>query len=140
MEMSWQPKWWKQEDHGSAWSRVREAMKRDWEQTKKDLHAGGHELNQKVSDTVKQVSGKENIPPFDKANPPKVIGNWDDVEFPVGYGYGAHKKYGTDFPQWNDRLESTLKSEWDSGKSQTHKEWNDVKRWVRHGYEYKPKG
>jgi hypothetical protein len=30
---SWQPKWWTEETHGSAWSHVKEAIKRDWEQT-----------------------------------------------------------------------------------------------------------
>ena len=139
MATSWQPIWWKEDVHGSAWSRTREAMKRDWEQTKKDMHVGGHELNQNVSDTVKQAAGKESIPRFDQANPPKVVGNWDEVEFPMGYGFGAKTKYGSEYPQWNDRLEGTLKSEWDSGKSQTRKEWNDVTRWVRHGYEYTPK-
>src|SRR5581483_8090792 len=53
--MKWQPAWWN-DGHASAWERVKEAMRRDWEQTKHDLHLkGGHELNQGVKDTVKQA-------------------------------------------------------------------------------------
>ena len=41
--MIWQPAWWK-EEHAGAWDRVKEAMRRDWEQTRHDLHVkGGHE-------------------------------------------------------------------------------------------------
>lgn len=137
MAMQWKPTWWKQEAHGSAWDRVKEAMHRDWEQTKKDLHLGGHEMNQNAGDTMKQMAGKQSIPSDDTANRPKVIGNWDDVELPIGYGYGARDQYGSQHPAWNERLESTLKSEWESGKSVTKREWNEVRDHVRRGYEYK---
>jgi hypothetical protein len=53
------------------------ALRRDWEQTKKDLHLGGRELNQSLKDTVKQMIGKQRIPAYDRANPPKLIGNLD---------------------------------------------------------------
>ncbi len=58
-----QPGWWTEAQHGSAWSRVKQAMKRDWEQTKHDLHLGGRELDQDVDDTVKQAAGTDAIPP-----------------------------------------------------------------------------
>ena len=135
--MNWHPKWWNEQQHGTAWERVREAMRRDWEQTLHDLHVkGGHELNQKISDTVEEIQGIKPIPANDAPNPPKVVGSFDDAEVPIGYGYGARQKYGAEHPKWNDRLEATLKSEWDSGKDKTRREWNDVRRWVRHGYEY----
>jgi hypothetical protein len=139
MTTSWHPTWWNEEAYGTGWSRAREAVRRDWEQTKKDLHVGGHELNQSAKDTVKQGGGKEAIPRRDQPNPPKVIGDWDDLELPIDYGFSAKKKYGAQHPRWNETLESTLRTEWDAGKSQTRKEWNDVSRWVRHGYEYTPK-
>ena len=137
--MNWHPKWWNESEHGSAWSRVREAMRRDWEQTKHDLHLkGGHELNQRMTDTVEQIQGIQEPPSPDRPNPPKVVGElgWDEVEEPIGYGYAARRKYGTDHPKWNDRLEGTLKSEWDGAKDTTRRGWDDVRRWVRHGYEY----
>ena len=45
--------------------KVGEAMKRDKEQTKNDITGGrkGEDLNQNVSDTVKQGTGREPIPP-----------------------------------------------------------------------------
>jgi hypothetical protein len=139
MTTAWHPNWWKEDVHGSKWSQIREAIKRDWEQTKNDLHVGGHEMNQSVTDTVKQVTGKEQLPRFDEPNPPKVIGDWAEVESPMAYGFGARDNYGPEHPRWNDKLESSLKSDWDGGRGQTHREWNDVSRWVRHGYEYTPK-
>ena len=53
---TFQPKWWT-EKHGSQWENLKQALKRDWEQTKKDLHMGGHELNQSVTDTLGQAAG-----------------------------------------------------------------------------------
>src|SRR5512141_463122 len=101
--MTWHPKWWNEEQHGTAWSRVKDALKRDWEQTKSDVHAGGKDIGQDVGDTVKQATGKEPIPAGGKRN-------WDDAELPLAYGYGARQQYGTDHKQWNDRLESMLKT------------------------------
>lgn len=135
--MKWQPAWWN-ETHESAWERVKEAMRRDWEQTKHDLHvAGGHELNQSVGDTVKQASGSEAIPPIDKANPPKVIGEWNDIELPMEYGYGARTNYGKMHTGWTKELEDTLQREWESGRARTGRSWNDVRDVVRRGYEYR---
>lgn len=44
-------------------SKVKKALERDLEQTKHDLTRKGVDLNQDVSDTVKQATGKEDIPP-----------------------------------------------------------------------------
>ena len=55
----WRPSWWSDEVHGSAWERAQEAMRRDWAQTKHDLHLGGHEMNQSLTDTLKQAAGQE---------------------------------------------------------------------------------
>ena len=51
--------------------RVKEALKRDLEQTKHDLTLGkkGEDLDQGVGDTVKQAIGKEPIPPRHIKNP-----------------------------------------------------------------------
>ena len=55
--------------------RIKEALRRDWYQTKHDLHVkGGHELNQKIEDTVEEIQGIKPLPPIDRPNPPKVIG------------------------------------------------------------------
>ena len=50
---------------------VKEALKRDWEQTKKDFGAGGKELDQDVGDTLGQAAGAEPIPPPNVPNAPE---------------------------------------------------------------------
>ena len=43
---------------------AKEALKRDWEQTKSDLPGmEGTDLDQDVDDTVKQATGSEPVPP-----------------------------------------------------------------------------
>jgi hypothetical protein len=125
------PNWWASQD-ANAWERVKETLRRDWDQTKHDLHMGGHELNQKLADTVGQAVGKESIPAIDKANPPKVIGRFDDAEMPLGYGYAARTHFGDRYPLWNDELEGKLRSDWNADKP-----WPEIKHFVRRGYDLK---
>ena len=140
---TWQPKWWNPQTHGSAWERVKEALKRDWEQTKADLTSGGRELDQDVGDTVKQMAGKEAIPPANVPNPPnsRPLGSdarkqsWDEVETPIMYGYGAREQYGSQHTAWDDHLETQLRSEWEESSSTTGKTWDQIKGHVRRGYE-----
>ena len=134
--MKWQPPWWT-EQHASAWERVKEAMRRDWEQTRHDLKIkGGHQLNQQMGDTMKQAAGKEPIPRDDAPNPPKVVGEWSDIELPIEYGYAARNQY-RQHTAWSSELESTLEKEWESGRAKTAAEWRDVRDHVRTGFEAK---
>lgn len=134
--MKWQPPWWN-DSHASAWERVKEAMRRDWEQTRHDLKIkGGHELNQQIGDTMKQAAGKEPIPRDDAPNPPKVIGDWNDIELPIEYGYAARVQY-RQYTAWTSELERTLEKEWESGRAKTAAEWRDVRDHVRKGFEAK---
>lgn len=98
-------------------------MKRDWEQTKSDVHVkDAKDLHQNVGDTVKQAAGKEPIP-----------SSWDDAEVPVRYGYGAahhHKNH-----DWNG-VEADLRSEWDSESSHAKQKWDDVKASVHRGFDH----
>ena len=136
---NFQPKWWSEDKHGSAWNRVKEAMKRDWEQTKSDIHVGGRDLDQDVNDTVKQAAGKDAIPPKYVANEPggtpKNKASWDDVEGPMRFGFGARQQYGSQHADWDEKLETTLKTEWEEAKSTTKRGWNDVKQHVHNGYD-----
>lgn len=52
-------------------NKVKEALKRDLEQTKHDLTGGrkGEDLDQDVPETIKQATGKEPIPPRHVPNP-----------------------------------------------------------------------
>ncbi len=136
----------------TSWDRVREALRRDWEQTKHDVGIpGGHQLNQEVNDTVEQALGKKAIPNDDRPNPAKVIGSWDEAEVPVGYGYNARQRFLAQYPQWNNELEGRirndweaqvdprLRAEWDARKESRDRQWDGVKSWIRYGYEYEPK-
>ena len=50
--------------------KAKEALKRDWEQTKHDISKKhGEELDQDVGDTLKQAAGKEPVPPRGVPNP-----------------------------------------------------------------------
>ena len=121
------PSWWN-ESHSSGWERTKEALRRDWEQTKADVTDGGKELNQDVGDTVKQAAGKQPIPPADSPNPPD---SWDDLEPAVRYGYGARQHFEKD--EWNDELETRLQKDWDSTGSTSS--WERVKSAVRRGWD-----
>ena len=124
---NWQPAWYSKDTHGSAWERAKVAMKRDWEQTKNDFGvAGTKDLGQDAGDTVKQAAGKEAIP----------AGSWDDAEAPLQYGYAARDQFGKEHGHaWNEKLEGSLKDEWEKGRDATRKGWSDVKQFVRKGYE-----
>jgi hypothetical protein len=81
-----------------------------------------------------------NPPPDGRPMPAKVVGDasdWQMAEEPVGYGYDARAQYGKDHPRWNDKLESTLRSEWETMQTGTKRAWDEVKSTVRHGYEYR---
>ena len=138
-----QPSWWNEQQHGSAWQRVKESMRRDWEQTKNDFTPGAPDLNQDVDDTIKQATGQVAIPapgektPASKREAKRAAKKgpvpWDDVESPVAYGYAARSYYATSYPQWDDKLEGELRSEWD--KANAGKPWDAVKSHVRRGFD-----
>jgi hypothetical protein len=156
-QSTWHPKWWTEEKHGSAWSRIKEAMRRDWEQTKNDLHMGGRDLDQDVDDTVMQAAGKEPIPPRAQPNAPEPARldrdrsydrsyennrdiQWEDVEEPMAYGAGARAQYGSQYTSWDDRLEGTLRREWEERRAAStgqsgYRDWREVSPYVRRGYE-----
>ena len=113
-----------------AWPRVREALKRDWEQTRHDLGmASGTDLHQHVSDTVMQALGEESIPP---AHVPNAGTVWSD-EAALRYGYSAAlgPNYH-DHVEWTPQLEIKLQRDWlglPSGR-----EWLEVRDAVRYGW------
>jgi hypothetical protein len=121
------PKWWT-DDTTNAWDRTKEAMKRDWEQTKHDLGGSGPDLDQDVDDTVKQAAGRQAIPPT--TNTPN-LDTWDRDEPAVRYGWGAAGHYKNQ--DWDDRTEGKLKEEWNDLK--TGRTWDEIKSTVRRGWD-----
>lgn len=125
------PSWWTDE-HSSAWDRTKQALRRDWEQTKADVSSSGHELNQSLGDTLKQATGKEAIPPGNVPNLGSGSG-WADEEPALRYGYGARQYYAGAGEEWDDELEGKLKNDWDSTSNDSS--WDRVKGAVRRGWE-----
>lgn len=124
------PAWWNDE-RTSTWDRVKEALARDWEQTKHDFSkSSGQELNQDVGDTINQATGKEPLPP--PGQPTPETRNWADAEPAVRYGYGASEHYQAD-SAWDDSVEGKLRGEWDDLKS--GRTWEQAKSQVRYGWE-----
>jgi hypothetical protein len=126
------PGWWTNE-HTTAWEKVKEAFRRDWEQTKADVSKkAGHELNQNIGDTVKQAAGKEAIPAPGAPNPAKKseVKTFEQIEPAYRFGHGARKQYGK---EWNEGLESNLARDW---KDAGHDEgWADTRDYVRQGFD-----
>ena len=136
MHSTSQPHWYS-ESSMSAWDRVKEAFRRDWEQTKHHFGLpGGHELNQTAVDTIKQATNAESIPANDRPIPPKVVGAWEEAEYPIGYGYTARQRYGKEYPSWNDAIEQRLRSDWEAKNKKAEHAWIQVKTLVRYGYEH----
>jgi hypothetical protein len=122
------PSWWN-EKHEGTWARMKDALKRDWEQTKHDLSSKkAPELHQNAGDTVKQAAGKEPIPAGNQPNP-----KWDEIEPAYRYAAGAHEQYGETHKSWDTTLEQKLSSDWKDVKS--GHTWDEVKETVRHAWD-----
>jgi hypothetical protein len=151
------PTWWNEYEHGGAWHRVKEAMRRDLEQTKNNFSLDAPDLNQDLRDTIKQATGAAPIPPPGRKTPPKSgeadtdrqqdtrqgrkndnngtlkPRPFDEIESPLSYGYAALMQYGSKYPYWDPTLEKTLRDEWTAGNPD--EEWEEVAPFVRRGFE-----
>ncbi len=124
-----QPKWWTDKE-SSSWDRVKEALHRDWEQTKNDFSSdSGQDLNQDVTDTVKQAAGKQSIPGPHVANPPDSWENEDAVRY--GYGAGVSPNYLA-YSNWNKDLETRLETDWNA--TNPDRPWSQVRGPARFGW------
>jgi hypothetical protein len=125
------PSWWTN-DYATSWDKVKEAFRRDWEQTKADLSKkAGHDLHQNIGDTVKQAAGKEAIPAKNTPNPSAK--NWDDFEPALQLGHAARLHYGAAHKAWTPDLEQKLQKDWDAVGS--NRGWSDVQDYVRKGFD-----
>jgi hypothetical protein len=113
---------------------VRDALARDWAQTKADLHKKTpQDLRQTVRDTVRQAVGVESIPPALKPNRGELGDrNWTYSEPAVRYGFGAREHHGA-HTEWNGELEANLRRDW--AEMNTFRSWDDAKGDVRCGWD-----
>ncbi len=117
------------------WERVKEALRRDWEQTKFDLSLpGGHQLNQSIDDTIEQARGAMPLPEAGAPNPPRVVATWDDAERAIRFGFEAARRHGALHPEWGATVEAIAAREWVA--TGDPREWSDVRSFVQHGYAY----
>ena len=122
------PEWWT-EANDSAWERVKQALKRDWDQTKHDFGGEEPDTNQRIGNTTRQVSGKEAIPP--RGQPA-----YEELEPAWRFGYGARANYRDQYPEWDEELEQQLKSEWETLAPQRRQTWVQDRAAIRYGWDY----
>lgn len=104
--------------HNNGWERVKEAFRRDWEQTRNDFGSKtARDLDQDVDDTVKQAFGKQPIP---------ADATFESREHAFRYGYEAHNRHDLD---WSDDLGTTLSRDYDG-------DWERDRPYVHYGYSY----
>lgn len=120
------PKWWTKEND-SAWNHVKEAMKRDWDQTKHDFGGDEPDTNQKIGNTLKQARGTETLPPRHQPT-------YEEVEPAHRFGYGARFIYGDKYPFWDDDLEITLREDWESIAPERKQTWMQDRAAIRYGW------
>lgn len=120
------PTWWTAE-HDTAWERVKEAFKRDWDQTKHDVGGKQPDTKQNAADTVKQAAGTQDIPP--RGRPV-----YEKLEPAYRFGYGAKSQYGKKYPKWNAELENELKKDW--ANTNPNGNWSENVDYVRAGWIY----
>lgn len=129
------PEWWAPL-HATSWDRVKEALHRDWEQTKADFTStGGIELNQEAGDTLKQAAGVEPIPSIARANAEEVATprSWASAEPAIRYGFAARLHFAR-FQTWNDEVENLLRRDWESAwgaswersRNDVHRGWDSA--------------
>jgi hypothetical protein len=121
------PSFWSDEQQ-SAWERAKDALHRDWLQTRSDLHLGGADLDQTAKDTVKEIAGRE-------AGPTTVEGRigWEQARRAIRLGHGA-ATYWTAEGDWSQELDGRLRGEWE--KLDTSIDWEEARPLVMRGWEY----
>src|SRR5262245_40902047 len=104
-------------DEVGAWERIKKAFANDWEQTKADFGSDeARDMDQDVDDTVKQMVGADDA--------------FENHEQAFRFGYTVRNRYESDYPEWNDDLDSRLRSEYEG-------DYNSDRAYIRHAYRYR---
>jgi hypothetical protein len=122
------------DEHRGTWERVKAAVRRDWEQTKRDLSGGarGRDLDQGAMDTLRQMFGTQPVPPEGEPTGVDLDIDWEGAEPATRFGYTEADKYPSD---WNRDVEERLASDWKG----THPdlEWHAARPHVFIGWRYR---
>lgn len=104
------PGWYKDE-YDSSWDRVKAAFRNDWEQTKHDFGSKtAPDLGQDVDDTLRQAFSKH--------------------EDAFRFGYAAQRNYRSQYPTWNNDLDTKLRSDYGT-------DYDRDRDYIRRAYEYR---
>lgn len=128
------PSWYTKEDD-SAWEKVKEAFRRDWEQTKHDFGGNAPDLDQDVGDTISQATGSEPIPPGNAKNPKPAKRAEEQGVYSVAdepayrYGYAASRHYPDS--AWDAETEEMLRSDF-----HTEQDFARQREAIRRGWDY----
>jgi len=108
---------WYTDEHDASWSRVKTAFRNDWEQTKHDFGSNtARDLDQDAGDTIRQATGSEDT--------------FDRHENAFRFGYVAQRHYRSQYPTWNDELDSRLRTDYGSDFDRDRTD-------IRRAYEYR---
>lgn len=114
--MKHRPSWYTN-DHDSAWERVKAAFRNDWEQTKHDFGSKtARDLDQDVDDTAKQAAGSADA--------------FENREQAFRFGHAAQRQYRSQYPSWNNDLETRLREDYGSDFDRDRDD-------IRHAYGYR---
>lgn len=102
------PAWWST-DEDSAWERVKDTFKRDWDQA------------------TKRAARRD-------AAPPQGMPAYEEVETAYRFGYGARLHYGDKYDEWDDELEDTLRRDW--LKTYPDRNWDEDVEYIQAGWDY----
>lgn len=106
-------------DEMGAWERIKKAFANDWEQTKADFGSNeARDTDQDVDDTLKQMSGSDDA--------------FENREQAFRFGYTAQRRYGSQYPEWNQDLERQLEDEYEGN-------YSGDRAYILYAYRYKPR-
>jgi len=113
------PSFWTDEQQ-SRWDRVKDAMHRDWLQTRSDLSMSrGADLGQTAKKTVKQATGQRPPPTTAEGR----VG-WELARRAIRLGHGAATFWSME-GYWTGDLEARLRSEWEA--LHTSIDWDEAR-------------
>lgn len=110
---------WYTDEHDSSWNNVKDAFRKDWEQTKHDFGSKtARDLDQDAGDTVREATTGASDDSFENREPA------------FRFGHAARGQYGTQHNAWNDDLDRNLRTDYGN-------DYDRDRDYIRRAYEYK---
>ncbi|MBV9493781.1 MAG: hypothetical protein JOZ54_06015 [Acidobacteria bacterium] len=108
---------WYGDDKDTSWNNVKDAFRKDWEQTKHDFGSKtARDLDQDAGDTVREATTG-------------VRSDFEKHEASFRFGHAARQHYGDKHPAWSNDLETDLRQDYGT-------DYDRDRDYIRHAYEY----